>query len=159
MNIPKFFEFELVDSDRNGTYFLDYSPTIMNEDKNYITFSSWWDELIVTGIIPFFALVAFNSRIYMKLRASDKQEYRFVGKKNLPMEMPTMTITTAYVPSSEEDEMSNSCMPPMGDNLNNYRYASPLPSSRRCSGRLELSTNTKHFVPPNGDQILLLYMI
>ena len=158
-NIPKFFEFELIDSERNGTYFLDYSPTIMNEDKNYITFSSWWDELIVIGILPFFALVAFNSRIYMKLRASDKQEYRFVGHQKLPMEMPTMTITTACVQSSDEDDMSNSCIPPMGDNHNNHRYASPLSSSKQCSGHFASSNSTKPLIPSNGDQILLLHVI
>lgn len=49
--------------------------------QDYITFSSWWDELIVTGILPLSSLVVFNSRIYLKLRASDRQEYRFVGRK------------------------------------------------------------------------------
>ena len=50
----------------------DYWTTPLNEDQDYITFSSWWDELIVTGIIPLSALVVFNSRIYLKLRASDR---------------------------------------------------------------------------------------
>ncbi len=44
--------------------------------QEYITFSSWWDELIVTGVLPLSALVVFNTRIYLKLRASDRQEYR-----------------------------------------------------------------------------------
>lgn len=76
-NIPRFLEFHLKTID-NKT---DYWTTPLNEDQDYITFSSWWDELIVTGIIPLSALVLFNSRIYLKLRASDRQEYRFVGRK------------------------------------------------------------------------------
>ena len=126
----------------------------MNEDKNYITFSSWWDELIVTGIIPFFALVAFNSRIYLKLRASDNQEYRFVGQQKLPMEMPTMTITTACVQSSDEDDISNTCVPQNGDNLNIHRHVSPLSTSKQCLRRLSATTNMKQLISPNGDQIL-----
>ncbi|CAB4055248.1 TRHR [Lepeophtheirus salmonis] len=58
-NIPKLFEFEL---DFNiTTNISDYNTTPLNEDQRYITFSSWWDELIITGIIPFSALVVFNS--------------------------------------------------------------------------------------------------
>eukprot|EP00095_Tigriopus_kingsejongensis_P000943 maker-scaffold360_size197209-snap-gene-0.39 protein:Tk00943 transcript:maker-scaffold360_size197209-snap-gene-0.39-mRNA-1 annotation:"fmrfamide receptor-like isoform x1" len=78
VNIPRFLEFHLKTID-NKT---DYWTTPLNENQDYITFSSWWDELIVTGIIPLSALVLFNSRIYLKLRASDRQEYRFVGRKN-----------------------------------------------------------------------------
>ena len=146
-NIPKFFEFQLIDSERNGTYFLDYSPTLMNEDKNYITFSSWWDELIVTGIIPFLALVGFNSRIYLKLRASDKQEYRFVGHQKLPTEAPTATVTTtAYVQSSDEDTISNTCIPPTGDNMSNHRNSSPLVLNKHSSKTILSSSEMR----PNG---------
>ena len=73
LSVPRFLEFELR-TDPNGT--TDYWTTRLNEDKDYITFSSWWDELIVTGVIPLAALVVFNLRIYLKLRASDRQEYR-----------------------------------------------------------------------------------
>ena len=74
LSVPRFLEFELrTDPETNNT---DYWTTKLNEDKDYITFSSWWDELIVTGVIPLAALVVFNLRIYLKLRASDRQEYR-----------------------------------------------------------------------------------
>ncbi len=56
--------------------YTDYKTTRLNELQDYITFSSWWDELIVTGVLPLSALVVFNTRIYLKLRASDRQEYR-----------------------------------------------------------------------------------
>ena len=127
----------------------------MNEDKNYITFSSWWDELIVTGIIPFLALVGFNSRIYLKLRASDKQEYRFVGQQKLPTEVPTMTVTTtAYVPSSDEDTISKSSIPPTGDNISNHRNSSPLVLNKNNSKALSAFSENRPnggSVFPNGD--------
>ena len=122
----------------------------MNEDKSYITFSSWWDELIVTGILPFLALVGFNSRIYLKLRASDKQEYRFVGvRQNVTADIPTMTLTTACVQSSDEDDISNSCVPPMYDTLSEHRHSSPCIQARKCSGRLSISNNAQYLIPPN----------
>ena len=93
-NIPKFFEWKLVFDD-NGT--VEYAPTVMNEDKSYITWSSWWDELIVTGVVPFLALVIFNSKIYLKLRESDRQEYRFVGRKEAPSQgIPRICTTTVH---------------------------------------------------------------
>ena len=60
-----------------------YQTTKLNEQKNYIAFSSWWDDLIVLGIIPLVALLVFNSKIYMKVRGSSKMEYRFVGRRSL----------------------------------------------------------------------------
>ena len=154
-NIPKFFEFELTKDQRNGTIFTDYSPTIMNEDKNYITFSSWWDELIVTGIIPFLALVAFNSKIYVQLRASDKQEYRFVGKQKVEADIPTMTFTTVCVPSSDEDDISTACLPEVGDNLDNPQCRSLLTPNNQCKRDLSISAKTKPLLSPKGGQILL----
>ncbi len=37
------------------------------EDPTYIRFSSYWDELITTGIVPLLALIYFNLRIYLKV--------------------------------------------------------------------------------------------
>merc|ERR1711935_55026 len=74
-NIPKYFEFQWED---NGE---DYKPTALNENRTYIVFCSWWNDLTVFGIIPFVALVVFNLKIYFKVRSSDKLEYRFVGRK------------------------------------------------------------------------------
>ena len=77
-NIPKFFEFELY-VNANDEY--DYQTSLLNEDEFYIAFCSWWNDLIVFGIIPLVSLVVFNLKIYLKVRTSDKQEYRFVGRK------------------------------------------------------------------------------
>ena len=88
-NIPKFFEFELTEDGQ------DYITTLLNENENYIVFCSWWNDLIVLGIIPFVALVVFNMKIYLKVRSSDKLEYRFVGKKatSLRVTNPSSAMT------------------------------------------------------------------
>ena len=51
--------------------------------------------MIVLGIIPFVALVVFNMKIYLKVRSSDKLEYRFVGKKatSLRVTNPSSAMT------------------------------------------------------------------
>ena len=74
-NIPKYFEFQWKDNED------DYDTTLLNENRTYIVFCSWWNDLTVFGIIPFVALVVFNLKIYFKVRSSDKLEYRFVGRK------------------------------------------------------------------------------
>ena len=74
-NIPKYFEFQWKDNED------DYDTTALNENRTYIVFCSWWNDLTVFGIIPFVALVVFNLKIYFKVRSSDKLEYRFVGRK------------------------------------------------------------------------------
>ena len=52
----------------------------------------------MTGVIPLSALVVFNSRIYLKLRASDRQEYRFVGRKRVPSEQVESIIAYGSSP-------------------------------------------------------------
>ena len=82
-NVPKFFEFRLETVQKGNETDYQYQTTKLNEQKNYIAFSSWWDDLIVLGIIPLVALLVFNSKIYMKVRGSSKMEYRFVGRRSL----------------------------------------------------------------------------
>ena len=82
-NIPKFFEFRLERVQLENVTNYQYRTTKLNEQKSYIAFSSWWDDLIVLGIIPLVALLVFNSKIYMKVRGSSKMEYRFVGRRSL----------------------------------------------------------------------------
>ena len=77
-NIPKFFEFEKVMRKER----LDYTTTALNNQKTYIAFCSWWEDLIVIGTVPILALMVFNTRIYLKLRASDRLEFRFDSKNN-----------------------------------------------------------------------------
>jgi hypothetical protein len=62
LDIPRFLHFKLVDN------YTDYWTTSIMEDPVYIRFSSYWDELITTGILPLLALIYFNLRIYLKVR-------------------------------------------------------------------------------------------
>lgn len=49
------------------------------EDPVYIQFSSYWDEMITTGAVPLIALIYFNLRMILKIRASGRFSHRFVG--------------------------------------------------------------------------------
>ena len=46
----------------------EYWTTSLSENEDYVRFRGWWDELVVTGMAPFIALVFFNARIYRKIR-------------------------------------------------------------------------------------------
>ena len=61
MEIPRFFQFKLVDN------YTDYWTTSIMENPTYIRFSSYWDELITSGIVPLLALIYYNSNIYCKV--------------------------------------------------------------------------------------------
>ncbi len=50
-------------------------------DPRYIKFSAYWDDIFATGLLPFAALLFFNSRIYAKISKSRHHEYRFVGRQ------------------------------------------------------------------------------
>ncbi|TRY77431.1 hypothetical protein TCAL_07428 [Tigriopus californicus] len=80
LEIPRWFEFQLINNE--GT--VQYWTTPLMEDPDYIRFSSYWDELIATGFVPLLALVYFNSRIYVKIRASSKFQHRFIGRGAFP---------------------------------------------------------------------------
>eukprot|EP00093_Oithona_nana_P012280 12280.XXX_442860_446791_1 [CDS] Oithona nana genome sequencing. len=82
-NIPKFFEFRLVHD------YTDYWTTSLSENANYVRFRGWWDELGVTGLIPFMALLFFNVCIYRKIRTSTKYRYRFVCRPRLEKQQST----------------------------------------------------------------------
>ena len=44
------------------------------ESPKYIVFSSVWQELFVTGLLPFMTLVFCNIRIYTKIRESSNHD-------------------------------------------------------------------------------------
>ena len=68
LNARKFFEFthNLDGSDYETTSLMEYPP--------YIVFSNTWQELVVTGALPFIILVVSNINIYLKIRESSKHE-------------------------------------------------------------------------------------
>lgn len=77
LEIPRFLEFRLIDTEDHG---LIYWTTHLMDNENFIQFSSYWDDIFCTGLIPFGALMFFNASIYMKIRSSKNHRYRFVGK-------------------------------------------------------------------------------
>ena len=66
VRVPRFFEFQL--SESNST--LDYDTTTLAEDPMYVQFNAYWNELLVTGLLPFTLLIIMNFCIYLKIRAS-----------------------------------------------------------------------------------------
>ena len=82
LELPRWFEFK--HSYVNDTHYETYTTTAMMEDPAYISFSSW-NDIISVGFVPLFALVFYNSRIYLKIRASPKFEHRHVGSASVMM--------------------------------------------------------------------------
>ena len=84
VRIPRFFEFQLVQQD-NKTW--DYDTTNLSEDPTYVQFNAYWNELLVTGLLPLISLVIMNFRIYLKIRASSNfaqsfEKYKSNGSKS-----------------------------------------------------------------------------
>ena len=67
VRVPRFFEFQLV---RLENETIDYDTTNLSEDPMYVQFNAYWNELLVTGLLPLISLVIMNFRIYLKIRAS-----------------------------------------------------------------------------------------
>ena len=69
-----------------------YDTAAMMENPSYISFSSVWSEITSVGLAPLFALVFYNSRIYLKIRASAKFQHRHVGnrKNNASLKMTAL---------------------------------------------------------------------
>ena len=57
------FQFELTNIDGIAHYW----TTALMSDSSYMTFTSYWDELFTTGILPLATTVFFNIRIYLKV--------------------------------------------------------------------------------------------
>lgn len=68
LNARKFFELQF---NKEGT---DYETTSLMEYPPYIVFSNTWQELVVTGALPFIVLLVCNINIYLKIRESSKHE-------------------------------------------------------------------------------------
>ena len=68
LNARKFFEFQ---HNEEGT---DYETTSLMEYPAYIVFSNTWQEIVVTGALPFIVLLVCNIKIYLKIRESSKHE-------------------------------------------------------------------------------------
>ena len=63
LKVPRFFHFKLI-------YIYgapEYWTTPMIEDPSYIRFSSYWDDLFTTGVLPLAISIFFNLKIYLKV--------------------------------------------------------------------------------------------
>ncbi|TRY78397.1 hypothetical protein TCAL_08983 [Tigriopus californicus] len=77
LEIPRFFEFKLISL---PDFTITYWTTALMDNETYIQFTSYWDDIITTGLLPFSGLIFFNSSIYLKIRKSFFQKYCFVDK-------------------------------------------------------------------------------
>ena len=73
LNIPKFFETELVlrhfTDENNNTYsVMDFDITSLRLDPDYIYYYVHWTRLLGTGVIPFLFLSSMNLLIYVYVR-------------------------------------------------------------------------------------------
>ena len=59
-----FFQFELIYNNDVPKYWT--AP--MMDDPSYVLFTSFWDELFTTGILPLALTTYFNIRIYAKVK-------------------------------------------------------------------------------------------
>ena len=64
LKLPRFFQFKLIETVDGET---DYWTTSIMEDPVYIRFSSYWDDLIVTGFLPLILIIYFNLKIYLEV--------------------------------------------------------------------------------------------
>ncbi|TRY76504.1 hypothetical protein TCAL_15980 [Tigriopus californicus] len=89
LEVPRFLEFKLMDTVEHG---LIYWTTHIMDNENFIQFSSYWDDILCTGLFPFGALLFFNTSIYAKIRNSGNHKYRFVGKTHTKESVPTRSL-------------------------------------------------------------------
>lgn len=64
MKLPRFLQLRLITLNGNT----DYWTTEIMDDVVYIRFSSYWDDLFVTGALPLIILMFLNLRIYLKVK-------------------------------------------------------------------------------------------
>ena len=63
LKLPRFFQFKLID-----VYGItEYWTSPIMEDPDFIRFSSYWDDLFTTGVLPLGISIFFNLRIYLKV--------------------------------------------------------------------------------------------
>ena len=65
LKLPRFLSFKLITIDAINV--TEYWTTSIMEDPDYIRFSSYWDDLIVTGFLPLILIIYFNLRIYLEV--------------------------------------------------------------------------------------------
>ena len=73
MKLPRFFQFKLI----NVYGITQYWTTSIMEDPDFIRFSSYWDDILTTGVLPLGMSIFFNLRIYFKVIMFHEILYEF----------------------------------------------------------------------------------
>ena len=63
LKLPRFLHFKTVTIGGRPEYW----TTPIMDDPVYIRFSSYWDDLIVTGFLPLILIIYFNLKIYLEV--------------------------------------------------------------------------------------------
>ena len=64
IEFPRFFEMKLIHD--NSAYW----TTDLMENPDYVLFSSYWNDIIVTGLLPLVLLCYLNLRVFIKIKVS-----------------------------------------------------------------------------------------
>ena len=73
LKLPRFFHFTTITIDGKPQYW----TTHIMENPVYIRFSSYWDDLIVTGFLPLMVTIFFNLRIYLQVNEIINEYFAF----------------------------------------------------------------------------------
>ena len=79
LKLPRFFHFTTITIDGKPQYW----TTHIMENPVYIRFSSYWDDLIVTGFLPLMVTIFFNLRIYLQVNEIINEYFAFNFYNNL----------------------------------------------------------------------------
>ena len=79
LKLPRFFHFTTITIDGKPQYW----TTHIMENPVYIRFSSYWDDLIVTGFLPLMVTIFFNLRIYLQVIEITNEYFAFNFYNNI----------------------------------------------------------------------------
>lgn len=79
LKLPRFFHFTTITIDGKPQYW----TTHIMENPVYIRFSSYWDDLIVTGFLPLMVTIFFNLRIYLQVNEIINEYFAFSFYNNI----------------------------------------------------------------------------
>lgn len=66
LEFPRFFEMALSDDKSH------YWTTSLKENPNYVQFSSYWNEITATLLMPLLLLMYMNLRIFLKIKVFER---------------------------------------------------------------------------------------
>nr|XP_040563744.1 G-protein coupled receptor daf-37-like [Lepeophtheirus salmonis] len=98
-NIPKFLELHITYSSNSSAPQLEATP--LRLDANYAIYYNNWTRLLILGIVPFVALVFFNTKIYNDIQVRRRHRCpKFVKRNSDTIENPPKGICTSSPPNA-----------------------------------------------------------